>query len=142
VGLKCGRKGLYLRTGTAYELAGLGRARPGSVEAWAERELFEPSFEVKHVASATGSGDCAIAGFLCAFLRGESLESAARFACAVGAHNVMAMDAVSGVKSWRETASAIRRGWRKNTIKLPAPGWRFERGARRWIGPHDRKGTG
>ena len=138
VGLKCGSRGLYLRTGTAAALQGLGRARPKSPEDWANREVFEPSFHVKRVASTNGSGDCTIAGFLCAFLRGESLESSARYACAVGAHNVMVMDAVSGVKTWAETTDAIARGWAKNPVKLTGSGWTFNKGLRSWFGPNDR----
>ena len=134
--LKGGHRGIYLRTADRERIAGLGRAAPSAPADWADRERWEPSYHVPEVASATGSGDSAIAGFLAAFLRDESPLSCLRYACAVGAHNVQALDAVSGVKSWQATTAALG-SWRKNEQALDADGWRFEPEAQGWIGPHD-----
>ncbi len=59
------------------------------------------------MASATGSGDNAIAGFLTALLNGLSPEECLHVACAVGAHNVTVLDATSGVRSWDETLAGL-----------------------------------
>ena len=98
--------------------------------------MWEPSYHVAEVASATGSGDSAIAGFLAAFVKGESVESALQYATAVGGQNVQALDAVSGIKSWRETTDAIA-DWPKNEIPIVAAGWRFDEQRTVWIGPAD-----
>ena len=134
--LKSGHLGGYVRSGGAEKFAAFGRARPADVADWTDRQLWEPSFHVAEVASATGSGDSAIAGFLAGFVRGQSLESALRYASAVGAHNVQALDAVSGIHSWQETTDAIV-GWEKNGIPITADGWRFDAERALWVGPAD-----
>jgi len=134
--LKAGRFGAYLRTAGEQHLAELGRARPGDVANWSDRQLWEPSFQVDKVASATGSGDSAIAGFLAAYLRGLPAEASIKYACAVGAHNVQAFDAVSGIRSWEETTDAID-GWAKNEISIEVDGWRHDEKGQVWVGPED-----
>jgi sugar/nucleoside kinase (ribokinase family) len=140
--LKCGHLGMYLRTAPARAWAGLGACPPADIANWAGRELWEPAYHVENVASATGSGDSAIAGFLSAYVRGLSLEQCLQYGCAVGAFNVTAFDAVSGIRSWEETTAAIRGGWVKNPVPLVerAAGWRREAAAATWLGPGDRRG--
>ncbi len=71
VGLKLGEQGLYLRTTSdPARLAPLG-LKP----VWLGRELLAPAFQVQ-VAGTTGAGDCAVAGFLAALLRGFPPEAA------------------------------------------------------------------
>ena len=137
--LKCGHLGMYIRTAKKSAMKGFGACPPADLDNWADRELWEPAFHVEHVASATGSGDSAIAGFLAAYTRGLSIEECLKYGCAVGAFNVMAFDAVSGIKSWEETTAAIRKGWKKNPVALIAktPGWRFDAKRQTWIGPAD-----
>ena len=43
---------------------------------------------MKNIASALGSGDSAVAGFLVAFLKGKSVEETIRYANVVGAQNL------------------------------------------------------
>jgi sugar/nucleoside kinase (ribokinase family) len=107
--LKLGERGLYLRTGA---VEGLGRGGPGHLGPWRERELWQPAFQPDEVVGTTGAGDATIAGFLAALLRGASPERALAIAAAVGACNVEAADAVSGVRSWEETLARIDAGWR------------------------------
>jgi sugar/nucleoside kinase (ribokinase family) len=137
--LKCGHLGMYLRTASRERLHHLGPARPADVTPWADRELWEPAYHVADVASATGSGDSAIAGFLAAFIRGYPPEDCLRYGCAVGAFNVMAMDAVSGIRSWEETTAAIARPWPKNPVPLleNQNGWRQGPATETWLGPAD-----
>lgn len=138
VGLKSGGLGFYIRTAGAETLQHIGRAKPSDVDNWSDRELFEPSFQVDHVGSATGSGDSAIAGFLAAYLNGESVESCIRNACAVAAQTVQVLDAVSGVRSWEETNLQLQSAWAKVSLDFDVPGWRFDETGQVWHGPADK----
>ena len=137
--IKCGRLGLYVRTAGKQRLEKTGRARPGSLDDWADRELFEPSYHVEKVVSAAGSGDNAVAGFLAAYLNGCGVEDALRYACAVGAQNVQVLDTTSGVKSWDETTRQVRANRPKNEVTIPLRDWRFDSQAAHWISPRDRQ---
>lgn len=104
--IKCGRHGLYVRGGSAGRIAGMGRTAP-TPPGWADREVFAPAYRVDKIVSATGAGDSAVAGFLGGLLRGADLKTSADYACAAGACNVQAIDATSGVRSWRETTAML-----------------------------------
>lgn len=71
------------------------------------REIRCPAFEVE-VKDTTGAGDCFVAGFLAAWLRGASLEEAGRFANAVGAFSVQCVGAATGVRGFEETENWMR----------------------------------
>lgn len=135
--LKASARGLYLRTAAEASLAELGRARPADLAAWAGRELWGPVFEA-NVAGTTGAGDSAIAGLLAALLRGLDPVQALTIANAVGACNVEAPDAVSGIRGWAETVARIEAGWRHRQLAIETPGWRFDEKAQVWLGPQDR----
>ena len=127
--LKLGDRGLYLRTAGRSKLAALGRARPSDPAAWADKELWAPCFQVEMVGT-TGSGDATIAGFLSGLLRDLSPEEAVTAAVAVGACNVEAADALSGLRAWEETWQRVRGGWARHEVArresaLDAPGWVF-----------------
>jgi sugar/nucleoside kinase (ribokinase family) len=138
VGLKLGRRGIYLRTtdrrSAWTRLAGLIPIRP---EAWRERELLAPSFRVP-AAGTTGAGDCAIAGFLAAFARGLGPEAALACAAGAGAACVERICGVAGLPSWTALRRRIRSGWAANRDLPPLPGWRWDETARLWRGPSDR----
>jgi len=131
VGLKLGERGLYLRTAGQTAIETLGAARPSDPAVWAERELWAPCFEV-NVVGTTGAGDAAIAGFLAALLRDLSPEEALTAAVAVGACNVEAADALSGIRSWEETWQRIERGWARRRLMLNAAGWGFDEEQQLW----------
>jgi sugar/nucleoside kinase (ribokinase family) len=131
--LKLGDRGLYLRTAPR-GLDGLGRARPGDPAAWQGCEFWAPCFEVR-VAGTTGSGDATIAGFLAAFLRGFSPEATLTTAVAVGACNVEAADALTGIRTWQATQERIARGWARHPLPLDIPGWEFDSASGHWRGP-------
>ncbi len=118
--IKLGDKGLYLRTGAALE--DMGRGKPEQMAAWRERELWSACFAVQ-VVGTTGSGDATIAGFLSAMLRGLGPEDAVTAAVAVGACNVEAVDALSGLRSWEETQARIAAGWPRLPVRVSGPGW-------------------
>jgi sugar/nucleoside kinase (ribokinase family) len=88
-GIKCGYRGFYVRTASPDKFGQIGRfGRPGDLDNWSRRELWGPTYYVSKIASATGSGDSAIAGFLSAYLKGERIESALNYACTLGAQRI------------------------------------------------------
>jgi len=132
--IKCGVKGYYIRTSDINSLRNMGKVTPP--ESWASRELYEQSFHVPDIASATGSGDSSIAGFLASLLRGKSIEESIRVACAVGGCNLTAYDALSGIKPWEETLALIP-GWEKNRFPVSGRYWRHDERKDVWIGKKD-----
>ena len=108
--LKLGEHGLYLRVASADILQNLGRARPTHPTVWANYENWSPCFQVD-VIGTTGAGDATIAGFLAALLRDLPPVEAMDAALAVGACNVEAPDALSGIRSWNDTLQRINAGW-------------------------------
>ncbi len=136
--VKCGRLGVYARSGDRSQIEQMGRACPlKKIKDWAQREIFEPSFQVKKIVSALGAGDCAVAGFLAGLLRGVSLADALRYSTAVGAQNVRVLDAVSGTKSWKQTTEQIRKRPTKTLLQLDMSCWRWVGLERHYLGPHD-----
>ncbi len=115
--IKLGDQGVYLRTAGREALAALGRGRPADPAAWADRELWAPCFQVQ-VVGTTGAGDATIAGFLAALLRGMAPEDALTAAVAVGACNVEAADALSGIRTWDETWARVAAGWPREHFPL------------------------
>jgi sugar/nucleoside kinase (ribokinase family) len=135
--LKLGDQGLYLRTtDDASRLAAMGRCAPADLAPWVGRELLSPCFAV-NVAGTTGAGDCAIAGFLGALLRGQSPAGAMTAAVAVGACCVERPDATSGVPSWPSVCRRVEGGWVRRPLRLAAPGWKWREADQVWAGPHD-----
>jgi sugar/nucleoside kinase (ribokinase family) len=116
-GFKLGEMGFYLRTAPRGAFESL-HPLPIDPDEWASRRVWSPAFDVDG-AGTTGAGDSAYAGLLGALLRGMSPVEAARWACAVGACNVEAADATSGVLSWAETQARLEAGWPQHTVKLP-----------------------
>jgi sugar/nucleoside kinase (ribokinase family) len=128
--IKNGHNGWFLKSAAGDSLRHLGRALPsaatgklasGSVSTpdsdhrsagslspeawldnWAARQLWCPAFQVDVIASAAGSGDSSIAGFLTGLLRGRPIEQSLKLANAAGALNLRAMDTLSGLGSWEE----------------------------------------
>jgi len=135
--LKVGYRGCYIRTAEKEKIVEIGIAKPNDVDNWSRRELWTPSFYVPEVASATGSGDSAIAGFYAAYLRGKSIEECLEYACAAGAQNVTALDALSGLKSWPETVKQVESKPKKNELVIKTPGWKYKEDKGLWYGPND-----
>jgi sugar/nucleoside kinase (ribokinase family) len=141
VGLKLGEQGMYLRTTASQDrLAALAGVVPGNRRAWLNRELLAPAFQARLVGT-TGAGDCAVAGFLTALVNGLGPEAALTGAVAVGACNVEAADAVSGVPAWDAVQRRIAEGWARIPTKIRLRGWGWEAERGLWFGPRDRGGT-
>lgn len=138
VALKSGYRGYYFRSGDVAAFSRMGAVRPGQPAEWAHRELWCPAFRPERIASATGSGDSSIAGFLAAFLRGLSLEVCLKSANCTGYQNLHTLDAVSGIRTWEETQGLLRDGLPIIDPKLGDASWRHDAKAELWIGPDDR----
>jgi len=137
--LKLANQGLYMRiTEDIKRLNSMGACvlPDKSMQAWKRRELLAPCFKV-NVTGATGSGDCAIAGFLAGFLCGQSPEETITSAVAVGACNVEQADAVSGIPSWAQLQRRVGNGWERLGINLNLQGWRQCHTLDIWVGPND-----
>jgi sugar/nucleoside kinase (ribokinase family) len=136
--LKLGDCGVYLRTAGKASLAKLGRAIPDDLTAWDGRELLAPGFQVQ-VVGTTGSGDATIAGFLSALLRSMPAEQALTVAVAVGACNVEAADALSGLPTWSSLQARLAAGWERLPTRIDTAGWQWQLEPGLWVGPHDHK---
>ncbi len=106
--IKSGHRGLYARSGDCDRIAAFGRERPADPAAWANREIWQAPFVAERVVSATGAGDCAIAGFLKAFLERQDMVRALQCAAAAGALNVTKHDSVSGLVPYPELLGRLK----------------------------------
>jgi sugar/nucleoside kinase (ribokinase family) len=115
-GVKCGVDGIAFRSADRARVDAL-RSRIELDATWDNVHAIHPSFAVD-VVGTTGAGDSAYAGFLAALVNGESLPESLKWACAVGACNVEAADATSGIRTRTETAQRIAQGWQTNPSRL------------------------
>lgn len=90
--IKCGKKGLYLRTGEAF----------GVSETWRGRSLWQEPYPVKQLISTTGAGDTAIAGFLQSYFKGRTPEQALKMAAFTASRCIQSYDTVSQIKNYEE----------------------------------------
>ncbi len=137
--IKCGYRGFYIRTAKKSMLSKASYALHADLDNWSNRELWAPAYHVSEIVSATGSGDSAIAGFLAAYLRGNTIEMALKYACTVGAQNLQALDAVSGICSWKKTTVQIEENRKRDSLDIKAQHWEFDKEGEVWKGPNDRK---
>ena len=133
--IKCGVRGYYIRT--AQNLGGFGRVAPADLENWRGREIMCESYHIDNIVSATGSGDSSIAGFLSAFMYGESITECMEIACTAGATNLTAQDALSGIRSMEET-KAFRKTLRKNVYDYSGNYWVRDTGTGLQYGKKDK----
>ena len=114
VGFKLGESGFYIRTASDSDRLVFLEKINQSSEAWVDKAVWQKAFQVE-VAGTTGAGDSAYAGFLTALYHGLDIEACAKWACAVGACNVEASDATSGILSWEATAQRLASDWKTIT---------------------------
>lgn len=93
--IKLGSKGSYLRK-----------------EGEKSGQIFPP-FYIENPVDTTGAGDSFCSGFLAEFARGGSLEDCMEFANATGAHCVVEKGATTGIKTYEEIKSFIKRSAKK-----------------------------
>lgn len=129
--VKCGHRGLYLRTAPGDRWEKGGRGLEGLDESWHDREMWAPAYAVR-VRGTTGAGDAAIAGFLASILIGTNPETAVRMAAAAGAICVETTHATSGLQAWEEIHRRVDRGWDTLPLDLDGQGWRRNQGDDLW----------
>jgi len=134
--VKCGHRGLYIRTAGQDRLKKLGAAGCSDLDNWANRELWFPVYEEEKFVGALGSGDSAIAGFLSAFVWGHTIESSLRYANAAGSMNVTVPDGLTWNKGFEDLTKRIEAGWKTKELKIDEKGWKYERDF--WVGPDNR----
>lgn len=123
VGLKLGDLGFYCKaTADRKRLASMGRLAPNDPDAWLGQELLTPCRKVD-VAGTIGAGDCTIAGFLGALLKGLGADEAAAMATAVGGASVESRDAYSGVPSWQTVITRLEAGWQQRGCRVVPDTW-------------------
>jgi sugar/nucleoside kinase (ribokinase family) len=135
--LKSGHRGFYFKTSDKDRFARFGAAKPKRQDNWSNRELWCPAFAAPDLASATGSGDSSIAGFLSAFLRGSDLEVCLKRANMLGWQNVQVLDAVSGIKSWDETSAMVMQDKTTNDLHIDNSAWSWNETFQMAAGPND-----
>jgi len=133
--IKCGHRGLYIRTAGIDRLKKLGAAGCADLENWANRELWFPVYEEEKFVGALGSGDSAIAGFLAAFVWDHTIESCLKYANAAGSMNVTVPDGLSWNKGFDDLTKRIKAGWKTKDLKINDNGWKHESGF--WVGPNN-----
>jgi sugar/nucleoside kinase (ribokinase family) len=131
--VKCGNRGLYVRTAGADRLRKFGAAGCSDLDNWANRELWLPVYEEEKFVGALGSGDSAIAGFLSAFVWGHSVESCLRYANAAGSMNVTVPDGLTWNKGFDDLTRRIEVPWKTKEMQINENGWKLENGF--WVGP-------
>jgi len=137
--IKCGIRGLYLRTAGADQLSAIGSACPKDIELWSRREMWASTFKAEVFGSALGAGDATIAGFLCGFIRNFSPESVLQIANTLGWQNVQAVDALSGIKDWPRTLELLGDKNRlRNPLEIDGNGWLFSTKEQLYYGPNDK----
>ena len=134
--VKCGHRGLYVRTGGQDRLKKFGAAGCKNIENWANRELWFPVYQEEKFVGALGSGDSAIAGFLSAFVREHTIESCLRYANAAGSMNVTVPDGLTWNKGFDDLTKRIKAGWKTKELEIKAAGWKKE--GQFWVGPDNR----
>ena len=100
--LKCGSKGMYLKTSGENAIKIISPRLELNINDWADKDIFMPALKVEKIVSATGAGDTSIAAFETAMLNGEPAQNCLALAVATGACCVTAYDALSGLKPLEE----------------------------------------
>ncbi len=131
VGFKMGDQGFYLKaTRDADRLREMGGVQPRDIEAWRGAEIIAPCRQVE-VAGTLGAGDCTIAGFLGALLKGLGPDEAATMAVATGAACVEEPDAYRGVSAWPVLEKRLAAGWKTGVCRLAPDDWEETPGGNR-----------
>ena len=134
--IKLGEQGLFLRTAKQVEaLEGILK-KDAALPKWSKRQLLAPCFRAD-VIGTTGSGDCAIAGFLTGVLDGADPIGALTMAAGVGAFSTEQSDATSGVENKAAVQRRIASGWKRLEVGIGKTGWQWLDGESIWKGPLD-----
>lgn len=132
--IKLGEEGLYMRTtDDTNRLMKIDSANH-SFTGWGNLEILKPCFQTL-VAGTTGSGDCAIAGFLIAFSRQATPVDSITNAAAVGAISVEQVASISAVPGQESVSKRIEDNWQLKKTNINLPGWVWDEKYAVWRGP-------
>lgn len=138
--IKSGHRGIYTHTAGKERMEQIKWfATPEQRDNWTNRELWHAAFLVDPIGSATGSGDSSISGYINSFLRGCPIEEALKMSNAVGGCNVTQLDALSGIKTWDETAKLVKDGWVNRDPQIGDDRFTNIIEKKLWAGPRDKK---
>ncbi len=106
--IKAGHKGAYLRTGDLAKL-NLSPLRLSDCVG-CPNGAWIPSLPVEagRFRNASGAGDCAVAGFLSALLKNETVMTAGHYAMMAGRDNLYGQDALSGLTDWAHMSELLQ----------------------------------
>ncbi len=121
--IKCGARGIYLRTGQPDVWVKGGRGLQGIAAEWVDRELWTPAFKVP-VQGTTGAGDAAVGGFLAGILQAVDPETALTMAAAAGACAVESPNRICGLPGWDALLTRVKQGWEVHPLDLDKNQWR------------------
>lgn len=105
--IKCGIKGIYLKTAPFEAIRQMAERLPISEIEWGGQRLLQPAYPVKQVVSAAGAGDVTIAAFLLALEKGLDPETSLKLAARAGARCVMSVDSYSNLIPLEELLKEI-----------------------------------
>lgn len=138
--IKCGEKGLYLRTAPFDRMDSMSPSFPMDMGAWANREMWAGAYKPGSFRSALGAGDATVAGFLNAILKSYPAQEALQIACALGWQNIQAVDALSGIKDWATTLEIMKDKERPRNLPGTGTGnWQFSAKKQVYYGPGDKE---
>lgn len=101
--VKAGSKGAFLMTGELAGSAWLSECAGCPNGIW----LMPQPEDAGRICNASGAGDCAVAGFLTALLKGENAVTAGQYAMLAGRDNLYGPDAFSGLRTWKEMSAEL-----------------------------------
>jgi sugar/nucleoside kinase (ribokinase family) len=98
--VKAGHKGAFLITGNLSGLKSSPLLLSSQIEFPDGIWLAPFPVDSERFQNASGAGDCAVAGFLSALLKGEDIVTAGKYAMMAGRDNLYGNDAVFGLQQW------------------------------------------
>lgn len=116
--IKCGVKGMYLKTASSEILSQISREIMNDPVGFGNRSQFEKSYVPDRVLSATGAGDTSCGAFLYAMTEGYSPEMCLKLATATGASCVSEYDAICGLQPFSVLLEKMEQGWEKQNFSL------------------------
>ncbi len=111
--VKCGSRGMYLRTASQSRLDEIGGGVAANLRGWGDQKIWVPCFQVEQIRSGIGAGDTSIAGFLYALYRGFPVKRCVELAAATGACCVTSYDVLSAIDTLDAINQRIEDGWKR-----------------------------
>ena len=140
--VKCGHKGIYIRTQSKDVLETMGAGKPADIDSWADRQLWQPIFRVPQdkFKGTMGAGDSAVAGWIAAYTHDKTIEDTIRHAAAAGANNATVADGMSWNKGWDHLTNFVANPefGPDTEFQVTVDGWSKDEATGTFIGPEDK----